>query len=187
MMVWGQWLRVSAAAGAAGTWQGASNDHVRPIQGGPGPDTQSRGREVRSAGKVTAPQGAAMQEALDVHGRLLSAGGGIIAGMSSCLVCAGAVSARNGLGICARTAGCVAGRNAARRAALVRQLGGSQRWCCGWCGLLLLAGIGDLTGIDQVLSADPGVVHIDHIVPASRGGPDARWNLQVLHPLCNSE
>jgi hypothetical protein len=27
--------------------------------------------------------------------------------------------------------------------------------------------------------------HLDHIIPRARGGPDAAWNKEVLHPLCN--
>lgn len=32
---------------------------------------------------------------------------------------------------------------------------------------------------------EPSDVHIDHIVPRSRGGPDAIENLQVAHSRCN--
>lgn len=30
-----------------------------------------------------------------------------------------------------------------------------------------------------------GAFHIDHIIPISKGGPHAVWNLQLAHPFCN--
>jgi hypothetical protein len=44
---------------------------------------------------------------------------------------------------------------------------------CGWCQIPLAA------------KADKTVA--DHIIPASRGGPDTRWNRQLLHWSCNAE
>jgi 5-methylcytosine-specific restriction endonuclease McrA len=42
---------------------------------------------------------------------------------------------------------------------------------CRWCAL--------------PLPEDMAGVHIDHLIPISAGGPDALWNLQLLHGLCN--
>jgi hypothetical protein len=44
---------------------------------------------------------------------------------------------------------------------------------CSWCGLGL--------PLDNM----EGVV-IDHIIPIARGGPNKRWNKQLLHDLCNT-
>ncbi|HMQ73757.1 MAG TPA: HNH endonuclease signature motif containing protein [Rubrivivax sp.] len=30
-----------------------------------------------------------------------------------------------------------------------------------------------------------GSIHVDHIVPVSRGGSDATWNLRLSHKACN--
>lgn len=43
---------------------------------------------------------------------------------------------------------------------------------CGWCG-------GELGKLDPV------ALHIDHIVPRSRGGESYPWNHQLLHAACN--
>jgi 5-methylcytosine-specific restriction endonuclease McrA len=44
---------------------------------------------------------------------------------------------------------------------------------CSWCGL----------GLPATLEG----VAIDHIIPRARGGPDTRWNKQLLHAACNSQ
>ncbi len=41
-------------------------------------------------------------------------------------------------------------------------------------------------GVCQLCSRPvEGTWHIDHIIPLSKGGPDASWNVQVAHPECN--
>jgi hypothetical protein len=47
-----------------------------------------------------------------------------------------------------------------------------QHWRCPWCG-------------DYLPDSPPGTA-IDHIIPRVYGGPDCRWNLQLLHQECNS-
>jgi hypothetical protein len=47
-----------------------------------------------------------------------------------------------------------------------------QHWRCPWCG-------------DYLPDSPPGTA-IDHIIPRVYGGPDRRWNLQLLHQECNS-
>jgi 5-methylcytosine-specific restriction endonuclease McrA len=44
-----------------------------------------------------------------------------------------------------------------------------DRWTCGLCG-------------GKVKPAD---LNIDHIIPLSKNGPHAYWNLQVAHEVCN--
>jgi 5-methylcytosine-specific restriction endonuclease McrA len=47
----------------------------------------------------------------------------------------------------------------------------AQDWQCTWCG--------------EPMAEDLCAAHIDHIIPAARGGPDVEWNLQALHGQCN--
>jgi len=47
-----------------------------------------------------------------------------------------------------------------------------QRWRCPWC--------------DDDLPDSPRGTAIDHIIPRVYGGPHRRWNLQLLHGVCNS-
>ena len=47
-----------------------------------------------------------------------------------------------------------------------------QRWRCALCG-------GRIRQIDST-------VHVDHIIPQSKGGTDDRENLQAVHGRCNS-
>lgn len=35
------------------------------------------------------------------------------------------------------------------------------------------------------LPLGPGVHHVDHLIPQSRGGPDEEWNWQLMHGICN--
>lgn len=56
--------------------------------------------------------------------------------------------------------------------ALMTELVESQHWRCPWCG-------------DYLPDSPPGTA-IDHIIPRAYGGPDHRWNLQLLHAGCNS-
>jgi 5-methylcytosine-specific restriction endonuclease McrA len=58
-----------------------------------------------------------------------------------------------------------------KRQRLQQQLADRQDGMCPWCSLPLLA--------------DLAAAHVDHVIPASRGGPDCLWNLQLLHPKCN--
>lgn len=62
-------------------------------------------------------------------------------------------------------------RHRRRRAKIKQKLAAAQNGICAWCGLPLPA---DLARTD-----------VDHIIPVSRGGPDALWNLQLLHSPCN--
>ena len=55
-----------------------------------------------------------------------------------------------------------------RRKQVVRELTQNQNGRCGICG-----------------SALDGPVHVDHIVPLSRGGPHVLSNWQAVHPECN--
>ena len=52
------------------------------------------------------------------------------------------------------------------------ELAGLQHWRCPWCG--------------DCLPDSPRGTAIDHIIPRVYGGPHRRWNLQLLHPECNS-
>jgi HNH endonuclease len=58
-----------------------------------------------------------------------------------------------------------------RRDRLAAKLATAQGWICTWCC--------------QPLPADLDWTNIDHVIPASRGGPHDRWNLDVLHSRCN--
>jgi hypothetical protein len=49
-----------------------------------------------------------------------------------------------------------------------------QDWICPWCRLPLPDDLAYTTALD-------------HIIPRSRGGPDRRWNQQLLHLQCNRE
>jgi HNH endonuclease len=64
------------------------------------------------------------------------------------------------------------------RAAFFTRQGGA----CPWCGGSLPADLG-MTRERGVVRAD---VAIDHIIPLTRGGPDAEWNKQLLHKKCNT-
>jgi len=57
-----------------------------------------------------------------------------------------------------------------------------QRGACPWCGGPLPGDLG-MTRERGVVRAD---VAIDHIIPLTRGGPDAEWNKQLLHKKCNT-
>ncbi len=58
-----------------------------------------------------------------------------------------------------------------RRDRLAAKLAAAQGWICTWCC--------------QPLPGDLGWTNIDHVIPASQGGPHDRWNLDVLHSRCN--
>jgi hypothetical protein len=47
-----------------------------------------------------------------------------------------------------------------------------QHWRCPWCG--------------DYLPDSPRGTAVDHIIPRVYGGPHRRWNLQLLHQVCNS-
>jgi len=49
----------------------------------------------------------------------------------------------------------------------------AQAGICTWCF--------------RPLPGDPSELHVDHIIPRSAGGPNRRWNYQVLHMDCNNE
>lgn len=51
------------------------------------------------------------------------------------------------------------------------RLAKAQNGICTWCRLPLPDDLADTA--------------VDHIIPKCRGGPDRRWNLQVLHHQCN--
>jgi hypothetical protein len=61
---------------------------------------------------------------------------------------------------------------ASDRQALLTELVERQAWSCPWCG-------------DSLPDSPPGTA-VDHIIPRVYGGPDRRWNLQLLHGPCNS-
>ncbi|MDE2105771.1 MAG: HNH endonuclease [Patescibacteria group bacterium] len=56
-----------------------------------------------------------------------------------------------------------------RKALIKRRLIKRQRGKCPLCGRSLVWWKGTL----------------DHIIPKSKGGPDAEWNYQVVHDQCN--
>lgn len=65
----------------------------------------------------------------------------------------------------------MAAQSAAKRARSRQRLFDAQGGICPWCSLPLP---GDLTD-----------TAIDHIIPRCRGGPDLKWNRQLLHRRCN--
>lgn len=56
--------------------------------------------------------------------------------------------------------------------AFMTELVEQQHWRCPWCR-------------DYLPDSPPGTA-IDHIIPQIYGGPNRRWNLQLLHAGCNS-
>ena len=60
---------------------------------------------------------------------------------------------------------------AAQRARSRRRLFDAQGGICPWCSL--------------PLPEDLAETAVDHIIPRCRGGPDLKWNRQLLHRLCN--
>lgn len=62
-------------------------------------------------------------------------------------------------------------KNAAVRQRRLHRMAAEQQGLCTWCWL--------------PLPADLSETEIDHIIPRCLGGPNARWNYQLLHRRCN--
>ncbi len=76
--------------------------------------------------------------------------------------------------VCRKCRTVKANRNRKRRALELRKaLVKAQAGVCAWCFRPLLK--------------DLSLLHVDHIIPRSAGGPNRRWNYQALHPDCNTE
>ena len=65
------------------------------------------------------------------------------------------------------------------------QLWMEQAQCCGHCGQLVEPDCPMIFACRKWRVAEV-TVSVDHIIPTSRGGPDKRWNLQLVHSACNS-
>ncbi|KAA8494642.1 hypothetical protein FVE85_2883 [Porphyridium purpureum] len=63
----------------------------------------------------------------------------------------------------------------ANRPVFVRKLSESQNGLCGICKQFM----------DEARFNEPGYVHIDHIIPHSKGGPTNAENAQLVHAECN--
>lgn len=62
-------------------------------------------------------------------------------------------------------------RIAVQRQRRLREFAAEQQGLCTWCW--------------HPLPSDLDEAEIDHIIPRCRGGPNVRWNLQLLHWRCN--
>lgn len=92
-----------------------------------------------------------------------------------CDLCGGTSARVLKHGVCTRTDPCRVEYNrrhlAQRRYRRASRLAGRQDWNCPEC--------------EERLPQDLRFTHEDHIIPRSRGGPDADWNFQLLHGECN--
>jgi 5-methylcytosine-specific restriction endonuclease McrA len=62
-------------------------------------------------------------------------------------------------------------RRQRKQQVLAVELAQAQAWICTWCG--------------DPLPADLADTVVDHVIPRSAGGPDERWNYELLHIPCN--